>query len=228
MTQPAASDGLIQSIGGGWGEVLADRLKKTDREELEKFLAGAWTPRNPAVYPDFGQVFRAFEMTPLEEVQAVILGQDPYPMKGQACGLAFSVPREVKRPRSLARIIKKVEEDLGVAIAEDATLESWAHHGVLLLNTALTVRDRAPASHRTEWRSFTRAVRDVLAERERTIVFLLWGAAAQKWCPVVQEQHHVVLEAAHPAARFSPKDPRSFAASHPFRDTKDRICWRLD
>jgi len=221
--------GAIQSIGGGWGEVIAERLKQTDRQDLEKFLASAWAPGGPEVYPCREHVFAAFEATPIDTVRAVILGQDPYSNPGQACGMAFSVPPGVPRPVSLRKIIRTVENDLSIEIAEDATLDPWASRGVLLLNTALTVLAGCPGNptHRAVWRPLTRAVLEVLASRQESIAFLLWGAAAHAACDGLYLQPRDVFDAPHPASRYSPKNSRSFEAHHPFRDTTDRVDWEL-
>lgn len=221
--------GAIESIGGGWGEVIAELLKQADRQDLEKFLASAWAPEGPEVYPCREHVFAAFEATPIDTVRAVILGQDPYPNRGQACGSAFSVPRGVRRPLSLRKIIRTVEHDLSIEIAEDATLDPWASRGVLLLNTALTVLAGCPGNptHRAVWRPLTRAVLEVLASRQESIAFLLWGAAAHEACDGLDLPSSDVFDAPHPASRYSPADCRSFESHHPFGNTKDRVNWEL-
>jgi uracil-DNA glycosylase len=213
----------IRSIPGRWGEAIARRLKEKDRLELEAFLANAW---NAEVYPWRDQVFAAFEATHLNSVRAVILGQDPYPNAGQACGLAFSVPKGMLIPPSLRKILKTARDDMGIHLAPDATLDSWTRHGVLLLNTALTVPAKDPGGHRTVWKPFTKAVLEVLAERKESISFFLWGAAAKKWASVVDLGPNVVM-APHPASRFSPEKPRSFESSHPFGERADRRLWEL-
>ncbi len=218
----------VRSIGGGWGEVLADRLGETECRRLETFLAAAWAPGQLDVYPCPGKVFRAFEATSLGSVLAVILGQDPYPNAALACGLAFAVPLGEPRPRSLQRIICAVEKDLLIEVAHDATIEEWTSRGVLLLNTALTYgsADRGGRVHRAAWRPFTRAVLEVLAERSRATEFFLWGAAAKSWSKKVDLGPHVVI-APHPASRYAPTDSRSFAESHPFGPTADIAMWKL-
>jgi uracil-DNA glycosylase len=213
----------IRSIPGGWGQVIVGRLKEKDRLELEAFLATAW---NAEVYPCRDHVFAAFEATHLDWVRAVILGQDPYPNAGQACGLAFSVPKGMPPPSSLRKILKTARDDMGLLVAPDATLDPWTRHGVLLLNTALTVPAKDPGRHRTVWKSFTKAVLEVLAERKESIDFLLWGAAAKRWASVVDLGPNVV-RAPHPASRFSPEDPRSFESSRPFGKRTDRSLWEF-
>src|SRR5450759_2534422 len=151
--------GAIESIGGGWGTVLAARLGETRCRSLEDFLSDAWAGQAP-VYPSRSHVFAAFDATPLDSVRAVILGQDPYPTEGQACGLAFSVPQVlppgVSRPRSLGRILKELARE-GFAVPKRATLDPWTgENGVLLLNASLTYGlDRPDYSER--WKEFTTA-----------------------------------------------------------------------
>jgi uracil-DNA glycosylase len=218
----------IGAIGGGWGEVLAARLGEIGRRELEDFLATAWTPGLLPVYPRPDQVFRAFEMTPLADVRAVILGQDPYPTEGQACGLAFSVPPGVGRPRSLGRILKELKRE-GFRAPADATLEPWTgSNGVLLANATLTYRKFDP-DHSRAWRDFTRSVVETLVQRSEPIAFLLWGQAAQEWEKLIHSPHRSICSP-HPMARGRAEP---FVGSCPFRRANDflgperRINWDL-
>jgi uracil-DNA glycosylase len=172
-------------------------------------------------------VFAAFEKTPLEDVRAVILGQDPYANARQACGLAFAVPAGEDPPLSLRRIINKVEDDLGCTVSPLATLETWARNGVLLLNTALTVEAGNPNSHRAIWRPFTCAVLQTLADQPRQMVFLLWGGNAKRMRRFIDNGQHIICESGHPAARLASSDRSSFASSHPFRETSDLVNWKL-
>lgn len=205
---------MIESIGGGWGGTLVGRLAVSDREALEAFLADVWASRECEVYPSKGQVFRALEMTPLVEVKAVIVGQDPYPTKGQACGLAFSVPQilppRIRRPHSLGRILTELRRE-GYRAPKRATLEPWTDQGVLLLNSALTysVDD---AGHSRVWKPFTTAVIRALVERTDPIAFLLWGKHAQEWRDLIKTPHKAVCSP-HPMARGR---AAHFARSSPF------------
>lgn len=159
------------------------------------------------VYPAAEKVFRAFELTPYAKVRVVILGQDPYHGEGQAHGLAFSVAQG-KLPPSLRKIRKELERDPVVAPPEGGNLEGWARQGVLLLNAVLTVRAGAPNSHRARgWEDFTDAVISAVNEKSDRVVFLLWGAAAQKKAGLVTNETHGVIRAAHPAARASAHNP---------------------
>jgi uracil-DNA glycosylase len=144
----------------------------------------------------------------------VILGQDPYYRPGQASGLAFSVKAGVPRPPSLVNIVKELEVDLGHAVPADATLEPWARHGVLLLNTALTVREGKPNSHRKEWKAFTAAIIAMLAARPDPIVFLLWGEPAKAAGQKIDRTRHIVVKSAHPSPL---SNARGFTGSAPFR-----------
>jgi uracil-DNA glycosylase len=152
-------------------------------------------------------VFRAFELTPYAKVRVVILGQDPYHGEGQAHGLAFSVAQG-KLPPSLRKIRKELERDPDVAPPEGGNLEGWARQGVLLLNTVLTVRAGSPNSHRARgWEDFTDAVISAVNKKSDRVVFLLWGAAAQKKAGLVTNETHRVIRTAHPAARASAHNP---------------------
>jgi uracil-DNA glycosylase len=206
---------MIESIGGSWGEALGAELSDTDRRTIEEFLANAWAPGGPAVYPRPDQVFRALEMTPITDVRAVILGQDPYPTEGQACGLAFSVPRElppgVRRPPSLGRILAEVRRD-GFDAPRGATLERWTEH-VLLLNAALAFS--VGVDHKKDrhlWKPFTDAVIQILLDQSQPIAFLLWGQHAKEWRDKIRSPHEVLCSP-HPMARGKAE---GFARSRPF------------
>ena len=200
-----------------WREALAAALDAPSFSELTAFVAAERAAHD--VYPSETDLFRAFRLTPLEDVRAVILGQDPYHGAGQAHGLAFSVPDGVRHPPSLANILREWSEDLGQARPVSGSLEPWARNGVLLLNTALTVRRDAPWSHRDRgWEAFTDAVIDVIAARDRPTAFLLWGKAAQAKRARIGERH-VVVEAAHP----SPLAIRGFRGTRPFSTANARL-----
>lgn len=198
-------------LGGGWDNVLRGELDAPYLSELLEFLSRE--RRVADVFPAPSQTFRAFELTPYDNVKVVILGQDPYPNPGEAEGLAFSVPSGVRMPPSLRNILKLLEADLSRDAPVDVdrangSLASWAEEGVLLLNTALTVRAGSPrdrASHRRwrydgkGWSTFTDAViRAVNAKTER-VVFLLWGKDAKAKADLVDQPRHVVIAASHPS-----------------------------
>lgn len=166
-------------------------------EDLARFVAEE-RQRGP-VFPPDEQVFAALARTPFDAVRVVLLGQDPYHGEGQAHGLAFSVPRGVKRPPSLINMHKELRADLGLDLPDHGSLEAWADRGVLLLNTVLTVRAGEAGSHaRRGWERITDGVIDALVKRQRPVVFVLWGAHAQKKAQRVAPPHRVLL-GVHPS-----------------------------
>ncbi len=145
-------------------------------------------------------IFNAFKFCPYEDVKVVILGQDPYHGEGQAHGLAFSVKKGVEIPPSLKNIYKELESDIGFEPPAHGCLESWAKQGVFLLNTSLTVRKGQPLSHHGKgWETFTDHVISLLSQREKPMVFLLWGGNARSKKPLIDRSRHLVLEAPHPS-----------------------------
>jgi len=201
-----------------WREALTDALDTPSFAALTAFVAAERAAHD--VYPSETDLFRAFRLTPLADVRAVILGQDPYHGAGQAHGLAFSVPDGVRHPPSLANILREWSEDLGRPRPVSGSLEPWARNGVMLLNTALTVRRDAPGSHRDHgWEPFTDAVIDAIAARDRPTAFLLWGKAAQAKRERIGGGH-VIVEAAHP----SPLAIRGFRGTRPFSTTDARLA----
>ncbi len=152
------------------------------------------------IYPQSKQIFNALNITPLDHVKVVILGQDPYHGPNQANGLSFSVQRGVALPPSLRNIFHELNTDLGVPISRHGDLTKWAEQGVLLLNSVLTVEAGQPTSHQKQgWEEFTDAVIDVLNEQREHIVFILWGAYAQRKGQRINREKHLVLTAAHPS-----------------------------
>ena len=167
-------------IAESWRPVLADEFEKPYFQKLIAFVKGEYA--TATVYPAGSQIFQAFAATPFDQVQVVILGQDPYHGRGQAHGLSFSVQDGQRTPPSLVNIFKELQTDIpGTAVATNGNLDRWAQQGVLLLNATLTVRAGEPASHQKRgWEEFTDAViRKVSAERPH-VVFILWGAYAGK------------------------------------------------
>ena len=152
------------------------------------------------VFPPGRLIFNAFERCAFDDLKVVILGQDPYHRLGQAHGLSFSVPSNVPKPPSLKNIFKELYSDLGVPIAESGNLIRWANQGVLLLNSILTVREGAPGSHSGRgWELFTDAVIQIIASEKENVVFMLWGAYAQKKCMNISEKKHLVIKTSHPS-----------------------------
>jgi uracil-DNA glycosylase len=182
-----------------WLEPLRDEFDQPYMAELKRFLS-AEREQGKRIFPRPPEWFRALELTPLEKVRVVILGQDPYHGEGQAHGLCFSVQPGVRPPPSLVNIYKELESDLGIAPRRHGFLEHWASQGVLLLNSVLTVEMGRAASHRERgWERFTdRIVAHVNAKRD-PVVFMLWGSHAQKKAAFVEGSRHLVLKAAHPS-----------------------------
>ena len=195
-----------------WGVRLAEELVQPYMRELLEFLETQYDTM--AVYPPKTDLFNALKLTSLEKAKVVILGQDPYHGAGQAHGLSFSVQRGVKVPPSLRNMYKELEDDLGVKQAGHGCLEAWAQQGVLLLNTVLTVKEGKPASHQGKgWELFTDRIISLLNEREKPLVFLLWGKHAQDKARDIDSRKHHVLSSPHPSP-FAAR--RGFFGSKPF------------
>ena len=158
------------------------------------------TSQGITIYPPKDQRFAAFELTPLNQVKVVILGQDPYHGAGQAHGLAFSVPKGIAIPPSLNNIFKALQHDLDISPPQHGDLTGWARQGVLLLNTALTVQADKANSHATiGWQYFTDSVIKTLNQHQQPVIFLMWGKHAQAKIPLITRSHHHILTAAHPS-----------------------------
>ncbi|AKD04483.1 uracil-DNA glycosylase [Pontibacter korlensis] len=185
-------------IEESWQNILQDEFEKPYFKELVSFVRDEYATQK--VYPSGNQIFNAFEMCPFDKVKVVILGQDPYHGPNQANGLAFSVSDKVRTPPSLLNIFKEIKSDLGKDIPATGNLERWATQGVLLLNATLTVRAGNAGSHqRKGWEEFTDAVVQKVNELKENVVFMLWGAYAQKKGGFIDERKHLVLKAAHPS-----------------------------
>lgn len=182
-----------------WRAPLAGQLASPEMAALKAFLK-AEKAAGKTIFPKGSEWFRALDLTPLDDVRVVILGQDPYHGPGQAHGLAFSVQPGVRVPPSLVNIYKELQADLGIAPASHGFLDHWARQGVLLLNTCLTVEQGLAASHKGRgWEGFTDAVIALVAARARPCAFLLWGSHAQKKAGFVDSRRHLVLKAPHPS-----------------------------
>ncbi|MCD8313959.1 MAG: uracil-DNA glycosylase [Bacteroidales bacterium] len=186
-------------IEESWKRALAPEFEKPYFADLVRFLHEE-KARGQKIYPPGGEIFKAFDLTPVDQLKVVVLGQDPYHQYGQAEGLSFSVPEGVKAPPSLQNIFKEIESDLGIRMSGYPHLEKWARQGVLLLNAVLTVRAGAPTSHsRIGWMEFTDAVIKYISDNLSGIVFLLWGNFARGKKALIDTSMHYVLEAAHPS-----------------------------
>jgi len=185
-------------LGNSWDNILKEEFNKEYYLNLREFLKVEY--RLNAVYPSMYEIFNAFKFTPFEDVNVVLLGQDPYHGEGQAHGLAFSVKHGTQVPPSLANIYKELNWDIGCYIPNSGNLEKWAKQGVLLLNTVLTVNAANPNSHKNRgWENFTDAVIKFLNERETPIVFILWGNHARHKKRIITNPKHLILESAHPS-----------------------------
>ena len=182
-----------------WLGPLRGEFEQPYMGELKSFLAEE-RQKGKRVFPKGGEWFRALDLTPLEEVRVVILGQDPYHGEGQAHGLCFSVQPGVQIPPSLVNIYKEIESDLGIKPARHGFLEHWAKQGVLLLNSVLTVEMGRAASHRGRgWERFTDQIIQAINAKDDPVVFMLWGSYAQKKAAFVDQSRHLVLKAPHPS-----------------------------
>ncbi len=182
-----------------WFRHLAEEFDRDYMRDLEAYLTGE-RRAGKSIFPPHGDWFKAFGSTDFNTVRVVILGQDPYHGPGQAHGLCFSVPQGVKTPPSLVNIFKEIEHDLGIAVPSQGCLLSWAEQGVLLLNATLTVEQGLAGSHqRRGWEQFTDRVIACLNEQRSGLVFMLWGAYAQKKGQLIDRQKHCVLTAPHPS-----------------------------
>jgi len=185
-------------IGEKWKKVLWEEFQSPYFSELKSFLVDEL--KSHKVYPPGKLIFNAFQHTPFDHVKAVILGEDPYHGKGQAHGLCFSVPPEIRQPPSLVNIFKELHSDLGIPVPSHGNLERWSDQGVLLLNATLTVRAGQAGSHQNKgWETFTNRVIEKISELNNGVVFLLWGRYAQAKESLVDGNKHLVLKAAHPS-----------------------------
>lgn len=186
-------------LEAGWKAGLTPFLLSPRMDELKQFLLQE-KQADKVIYPPSSQIFSALNITPLENVKVVILGQDPYHGPNQAHGLSFSVQRGVAIPPSLRNIFHELNTDLGISIPKHGDLTRWAENGVLLLNSVLTVEAGQPTSHQKRgWEDFTDCVIDVLNEQREHIVFILWGAYAQRKGQRIDPNKHLILKAAHPS-----------------------------
>ena len=214
-----------------WKEALQSEFEKPYFAALARTLH-AEKAAGERIYPPGRDIFKAFELTPVDQVKVVILGQDPYHGPGQAMGLCFSVPDSVPAPPSLKNIFREIETDCGVRMSGSPNLEPWARQGVLLLNAILTVRAGAPASHGAiGWQTFTDAVIRYISTHLEGVVFLLWGNFARSKRELIDTTRHHVLEAAHPSplARGAFVRCRQFSKTNEIllAEHKTPIDWQL-
>ncbi|MGW0393434.1 uracil-DNA glycosylase [Streptomyces sp. NPDC003042] len=202
-----------------WLPAIGGELDQPYFKELVEFVEKERA--NGPVYPPREQVFAALEATPFDQVKVLVLGQDPYHGAGQGHGLCFSVRPGVKVPPSLRNIYKEMKEELGLPVPDNGYLMPWAEQGVLLLNAVLTVREGEPNSHKGKgWEKFTDSVIRAVSDRSDPVVFVLWGAYAQKKIPLIDEERHVVVKGAHP----SPLSAKKFFGSRPFTQINEAVA----
>jgi uracil-DNA glycosylase len=204
-------------IEKSWKKVLNEEFEKDYFQEIRDFLYKE-KEKGKRIYPPGSLIFNAFNLTPFDQVKAVIIGQDPYHGPGQAMGLCFSVPRGIPLPASLKNIYSELHQDLQIPVAGHGDLTRWAKQGVFLLNAMLTVEHRKPGSHKSiGWTTFTDAVIERLSKEKEGLVFLLWGRFARSKVALIDEMKHFVLESAHP----SPLAGNAFFGNHHFSKTNE-------
>ena len=207
------------ALGGGWDEALAPLFADERYKKIREFLKYEYS--HYTVYPDMYDLYNCFRFTPLAELKAVILGQDPYHEPGQAHGLCFSVKAGVQLPPSLKNIYKEIYSDLGIKEPDCGDLTKWAKEGVLLLNTTLTVREHRANSHAAcGWAWFTDSVIKLLSDKTENTVFILWGGNARSKKPLIDRQKHLIIESAHPSPLSA---YNGFFGSRPFSRCNDYL-----
>lgn len=214
-----------------WKEQLSDEFRKPYMQQLKQFLQQEKQEKK-IIYPKGEHIFHALNLTPFDKVKVVILGQDPYHGPHQAHGLCFSVLPGVRIPPSLLNIYKELKSDLNIMPVRHGCLESWAKQGVLLLNTVLTVEQGKAGSHQGKgWEHFTDQIIMKLNERQKPVIFVLWGKYAESKSPLIDANRHYILKSAHP----SPLSAHRFLGNKHFSTINkiledegiEAICWQL-
>jgi uracil-DNA glycosylase len=206
-------------IESSWKVRLKEEFEKPYFSDLTNFVKSEYATQK--IYPPGSLIFNAFEKCPFDKVKVVILGQDPYHEPGQAHGLCFSVPDGISFPPSLQNIFKEIKNDLVLPIPKSGNLERWAEQGVFLLNSTLTVRAHQAGSHQKKgWETFTDTVIHFLSESEDHLVFLLWGAYAQRKGELIDSGKHLVLNSVHPSPLSA---HRGFFGNHHFSKANEYL-----
>lgn len=222
---------MAVTIGNDWDEVLRSEFEKEYYKKLKMTLAEEY--KTQVIYPPKDEIFEAFKLTSYKDCKVVILGQDPYHGAGQAHGLAFSVNVGIPIPPSLRNIYKELNQELGTFIPNNGYLVSWAKQGILLLNTALTVRAGDANSHsKIGWEIFTDDVIKKLNEKQDSVIFILWGNNAKSKKKLITNSNHYILEGVHPSPLSA---SRGFFGCDHFKKTneileslgKERIDWQI-
>lgn len=215
-------------INNSWNDVLKDEMQKDYFIKLCNFVNQEYQNKN--IFPEKENIFKALELTNIDNVKVVILGQDPYHGMGEAQGLAFSVPQNIKMPPSLRNIFKELYSDLNIS-RDKKDLSDWASQGVLLLNTILTVEENKPLSHKGYgWEVFTNEIIKKIDMLDRPVVFVLWGSSARLKKELIKNSKHLIIESAHPSPLSA---SRGFFGSRPFskinefleKNNIERIRW---
>lgn len=221
----------LENLSGEWRAVLQEEASKEYYKRLMEFLDHEYA--SAIVYPEKKAVFSALEATGFDDVKVVIIGQDPYHGKEQAHGMSFSVQKGMKVPPSLKNIYKELQEDLGIEPVQHGFLMEWAQQGVLLLNTVLTVREGQANSHKGKgWEHFTDKIIQTLNDREKPVIFILWGKHAEQKENMITNTQHAIIKSPHPSPFSAHK---GFFGSRPFSRVNDiikengegTIDWRL-
>lgn len=209
-------DNLFKKVPDNW-KFLLESFDEDSQAEISSFVYKEL--KSKTIYPEIKNIFRAYELTNVDNVKVVILGQDPYHGEKQAHGLSFSVQKDLKLPASLRNIYKELQDDLGIRPVDSGDLTKWAKQGVFLLNTVLTVEASKAGSHRKiGWEKFTKITIQEINERVDHCVFILWGAPAQKFKTLINQEKHLILESPHPSPLSS---YRGFFGSKPFSQTNE-------
>ncbi len=222
----------MKPLGGGWDELLSPLFSDERYLKIREFLKYEYS--HFTVYPDMYDLYNCFRFTPVNNVKAVILGQDPYHEPNQAHGLCFSVKKGVALPPSLVNIYKEIESDLNIKEPDCGDLTKWAEQGVLLLNTTLTVRAHLANSHsKCGWAWFTDSVIKTISDNTRNTVFILWGGNARSKTPLIDTGKHLILQSAHPSPLsayngFFGSKPFSKCNAYLISHGKDAIDWDLN
>ena len=215
-----------------WDILTGEEFTKEYYLKLREFLKTEYKSR--IIYPNMYDIFNALKLTAYDDVRVVILGQDPYHGEGQAHGLSFSVKPGIPAPPSLLNMYKELQSDLGCFIPNNGFLEKWAKQGVLLLNTVLTVRANVANSHKGKgWEIFTDTIINHLNNREKPVIFMLWGNNAKAKKPLISKNQHMVLEAPHPSplsAHSGFFECRHFSQANAFLENigADVIDWQIE
>jgi uracil-DNA glycosylase len=223
---------ILNNLKNTWLRELGNEFSKPYLIDLDKFLETR-KAEGAVIFPKKDDIFRSLELTDFEDVKVVILGQDPYHGPNQAHGLSFSVNEGIKLPPSLKNIYKELNTDLGYDIPTTGFLEPWAKQGVLMLNAVLTVEQANPNSHANKgWEEFTDTIIKTLSNNKENVVFILWGAYAQKKAELIDESKHFIIKSAHPSpfsARNGFFDSKPFSTTNKYLEEKNKkpIDWQI-